>query len=119
MKHVVVAAVIAAAASAAATAATAEAPPWKVFARGTDTSDYYASASANADAPRSQALAVRAVSSNGLSVKVSFSLLCFGEASVPSGKVLVASVAVSKKCSLAGYGSQDGGGTVRVELLRR
>jgi hypothetical protein len=50
--------------------ALASSSAWRVFATGTDTSQYGAYASASADAPRSQALGIRATSSPGRSIKV-------------------------------------------------
>lgn len=100
-------------------AAASAAQPWHVFARGTDSSDYGPYASAHADAPKSAALAVRAVSSTGKPAKVTFTIFCAGEAELASGSVFVASVSNSKKCSLSGDGFVDGAGTVRIELLRR
>jgi hypothetical protein len=92
---------------------------WRVFAKGTDTSDYYASASVDADAPKSQSLAIRGRSSSGRPVKLSFSLYCQGEKTAPSGRLLVVSVSAAKKCSFSAFGSLEGRGTVTVELLRR
>jgi hypothetical protein len=99
--------------------ASAAEPGWKVFATGSDTNSYAGFANASADAPPSTALAVRATSSPGKSVKVSIVLSCNGDKRVPSGTLVVAWTSFFQKCSLNAAATTDYGGRLRVALLRR
>lgn len=101
------------------TAAAASSNAWRVFATGTDSSTYGAFTNASADAPGSHALAIRATSSPGKTIKVSMFITCQAEATVKSGAILVATTYAFQKCSLNGSANTDYSSRVKIELLRR
>jgi hypothetical protein len=90
--------------------------PWKVFATATDSGQYGAYASADADVLRPAALAVRV----SQAADVSWYMSCQGKrADARPGQLVLVSVATSDKCSLSGSASTTTSGTLRVQLLRR
>lgn len=97
-------------------AAAQAAGGWRVFATGTDSSDYGAYVSANADVLHPQALAMRMTKPG----KITWTLSCqSGDKPVAANQVIEVTVAAAKSCSLYGSGNTDQAGTLRVQLLRR
>jgi hypothetical protein len=89
---------------------------WRVFATGSDSSQYGAYTSANADVLKPNALGVRA----SKPADVSWYLSCQGENKhAKAGQIVLAAVGTSTKCSLNGSASTSESGTLRVQLLRR
>jgi len=108
-------AVVALAVAAPATAALAL-KPWKTVAIATDTSQYYAYASASSDVSRVAALAARATASEG-TPKVSWRISCSGEF---TGQILrQLNVAAAKECSVSVDATAEDGGRVTVSILKR
>jgi hypothetical protein len=89
---------------------------WRVFATASDSGQYGAYASANADVLKPQALGVRTSKASD----VSWFLSCQGEKKrAKAGEIVLTTVATSKKCSLSGSANTSDSGTLRVQLLRR
>jgi hypothetical protein len=89
---------------------------WRVFATASDSGQYGAYASANADVLKPGALAVRA----SKAANVSWYLSCQGEKKrAKAGEIILTTVGTSTKCSLTGSAITTDSGTVRVQLLRR
>jgi hypothetical protein len=118
--RITIIAVVTAACAFAAGSLTSAATGWKVVASGQGSSQYFASANADADMPKSAALAVRPTSSKSGTVKVSYYVSCDGgDHIVKSGTILEISAATAKSCSLSGNVTSEAGGIVRIDLLRR
>lgn len=89
---------------------------WKVFATATDDSEYYSSASADAQVQAPNALAVR-VTGNGVET-VSWRVSCEFDKKPARAGLYVVSIANAHSCNL--YGSAGGGeGKVTYQLLKR
>jgi hypothetical protein len=100
--------------------ASAVAPPWRVFATGSDSGTYGSYANASAGVVKPKGLAIRATSAPGKTIDVSFSSFCDGEVKdAPSGRLIVITTGSYSKCTLNGSANTDYSGRVKVELLRR
>ncbi len=99
--------------------AVAATPSWQVFASGTDSGTYGGFANAAADAGRSHAVAIRATSTPGKSIKLSVIMNCQGDLRVASGALVAVWVSLFTNCRLNGFASTDYAGRVKIELLRR
>lgn len=91
---------------------------WHIFATGEKTSAYYSFATASADVNAPKALAIR--NTGNVVAELEWSLSCQGKAvnAIP-GQVVTLQVSAAKSCSVQGSVTGEGGGKVRVELLRR
>lgn len=89
---------------------------WHVFATGSDSGQYGAFASANADVVNPSALAIRVTKEADLT----WSLDCQGELKHAAANAIVAiSVTAADKCSLNGSANTSTDGTLKVQLLKR
>jgi len=89
---------------------------WKVFATGTQPSEYGAYVSVSADVVAPRALAVRASKAG----KVSWNIICSRDnVKAAANQVVQVDVAHSAKCTLFGNAVTEDAGTLRLQLLRR
>lgn len=94
------------------------AQPWRVFAAGEKTNAYYSYASASADVTAPKALAVR--NTGNVTAELEWFFSCQGNTvTAKPGQVVTVQVSAAKSCTVQGAITGEGGGKVRVELLRR
>lgn len=91
---------------------------WRVFAAGTDSSKYYSVANASADVTAPKALALRNIGKGITTLSWYLSCQSRDVTTIP-GEVITIRVAAAKSCTVSGTVTSEGGGKVRIELLRR